>query len=882
MIDLNWFQVGPLPANAITGSYSYKLVALSYLIAVLASYVALDLAGRLRAERNKQIQYYWLIGGAFTMGAGIWSMHFIGMLAFVMPMPMSYELTWTISSLFVAMLASGIALNTLRVKQRPILEMVSGGVLMGLAIATMHYMGMEGMKSHIDIHYLPGLFFLSIGIAIAASEAALWLVLESNQGTFKRQIRLKIVSALVMGAAICGMHYTGMAAAVFTPLTHTMMVTETIQPYLLAFFVAGVTGLIISIALTVSTYYRQLITAIQNEKEFLNVMLDNIENGIIACDASGKITVFNEILQKYLPIRWNGKGSNDLSEYFDLCPLNSNTPITIENSPLIRALKNEHFQGLEFNLTFKHGETRQVTIDGQPIINAEGRKLGAVIVIHDVTEIKKSEQLKNEFVAVVSHELRTPLTSIRGSLGLILGGITGAMPPKMKSLLEIANNNCERLVRLINDILDVEKIEAGKMNFIFNRLDIAAVIENAIAVTKSIADKAQVELIFKSNGKMEVRGDYDRLMQVLVNLISNAIRFSKPGQAITLTAEQNDKITRVEIIDQGEGITEEFHSRIFQKFAQANTSNTRSKGGTGLGLSICKAIIERHDGTINFISTPGKGCCFYFELPNIDAEVDIKTPTLIEEKALSSIKLLVCDSNPDTAEYLQKFLLEHNIASDLAYTAQQASEMLHTNHYDAMTLDLILSDSNGIKFINELRTDPVTRQLPIVVISSTIEDGKKEFNGNGFPVLDWIEKPIDTVHLEKLIAYISTHFENKFPKILCIEDDEDVTTIFQMLLKDEANVMVASTLAQAKKLLSTEGFDLIILDLMLPDGTGTDILPCVNCETKKIIPVIVFSAFVLDKKYAHLVKAALVKAKVSNEELLSIIHSAIASPDKIV
>ncbi|MEO8401799.1 MAG: MHYT domain-containing protein [Gammaproteobacteria bacterium] len=878
MMDLNWFQVGPLPANIITGTYSYKLVALSYLIAVLASYVALDLAGRLRAETNKQIQYYWLIGGSFTMGAGIWSMHFIGMLAFVMPMPMSYELTWTILSLFVAMLASGIALYILRVKQRPVLEIAIGGVFMGLAIATMHYMGMEGMKSHVDIHYLPGLFFLSIGIAIAAAEAALWLVLESNQGTFKRQIRLKIVSALVMGAAICGMHYTGMAAAVFTPLTHTMMATETIQPYLLAFFIAGITGLITSIALTISTYYRQLINAVQNEKEFLNVMLDNIENGIIACDAVGKITVFNEILQKYLPIRRNGKASNNLSEYFDLYPLNSNTPITIENSPLYRALQNEHFQGLEFNLTFKHGETRQVTIDGQPIINAEGRKLGAVIVIHDVTEIKKTEKIKNEFVAVVSHELRTPLTSIRGSLGLILGGITGEMPSKMKSLLEIANNNCERLVRLINDILDVEKIEAGKMNFIFTQLDIATVIESAIAVTKSIADKAQIELIFKSTKKMEVRGDYDRLMQVLVNLISNAIRFSRPGQAIRITTSHNEKTTRIAITDQGEGITEEFHSRIFQKFAQANTSNTRSKGGTGLGLSICKAIIERHDGTIDFTSHPGEGACFYFELPNFDAQEDTKTPTLVDGKVSSPVKILVCDSNPDTAEYLQKFLLEHNIESDLAFTAHQASEMLHKNHYNAMTLDLILSDSDGIKFINELRMDPVTRQIPIVVISSIIEDGKHEFNGNGFPVLDWIEKPIDKARLEKLITYIS----DKFPKILCIEDDIDVAKIFQLLLKDEANVVVASTLARAKELLSTEGFDLIILDLILPDGMGTDILPCVNCETKKIIPVIVFSASVLDKKYAHLVKASLVKSKVSNEELIAIIHSAIASRDKIV
>ncbi|MBA2651839.1 MAG: hypothetical protein H0U73_06200 [Tatlockia sp.] len=318
-LNYTWFQSIPIPTNAIHGYYDFKLVTLSYIVAVLASYVALNLVGRLRAEKNNRAKIYWLVGGAFAMGAGIWSMHFIGMLAFIMPMPMVYDFTWTAASLFVAMLASGLALSILQKNNLSIFYLGLGGIFIGFGIATMHYMGMEGMKIHVDIKYLPGLFFLSIIIAVAAAEAALWLALQSNQGSIKRQFNLKIISALVMGVAICGMHYTGMAAAVFTPKTSHMSTTfEAINPNYLAFFVAGVASLIISMALMASTYYKKMVNAVENEKEFLNAMLNNLEDGIIACDAEGRITVLNQSLQKKINFTNEKKHIDDLFNYFKL------------------------------------------------------------------------------------------------------------------------------------------------------------------------------------------------------------------------------------------------------------------------------------------------------------------------------------------------------------------------------------------------------------------------------------------------------------------------------------------------------------------------------------------------------------------------------------
>ncbi len=479
MIALSdWFQLNPIPTDVINGKYDLILVGLSYVVAVLASYVALNIVGRLRAEQRQQAKIYWLIGGAFTMGAGIWSMHFIGMLAFIMPMPMAYELGWTASSLVMAIIASALALYILQKNEYTVIQLIIGGLIIGLAISTMHYMGMEGMRIHTNIHYTPGLFFLSIGIGIAASEAAIYLALESNSGSTSRQFYLKIFSALIMGVAICGMHYTGMTAAVFTPNpSHVMSSKEAIPPEYLAFFIAGITALITALALTASTSYKKMITAIKNEKDFLNAMLDNLEDGIIACDDKGRITVINRTLQENIILTRDSVHIDDLTDYFSLSNLD-NKVLTKDEMPLKLVLSGSAFHDVELIMQFKNNVIREVVIDGQQIINSEGKILGAVAVIHNVTELKQTEKLKNEFVSIVSHELRTPITSIRGSLGLLVSGVIGEFSDKAKKLLEIANNNCERLLLLINDILDIEKIEAGKMDFQFKLMDLNQLVKD--------------------------------------------------------------------------------------------------------------------------------------------------------------------------------------------------------------------------------------------------------------------------------------------------------------------------------------------------------------------------------------------------------------------
>jgi PAS domain S-box-containing protein len=239
-------------------------------------------------------------------------------------------------------------------------------------------------------------------------------------------------------------------------------------------------------------------------------------------------------------------------------------------------------------------------------------------VARDIQDRKRVEQMKNDFVSVVSHELRTPLTSIRGSLGLIAGGVAGELPEKARQLVEIAAKNCERLVRLVNDMLDVEKIESGTMGFRFAALELMPLVEQAVDVNRAYAEELGVELrIVAPVEGARIWADADRILQVMTNLLSNAAKFS-PRDGMVEIAVRRGEAGRllISVTDHGKGISPEFQPRVFERFAQADSSSTRQKGGTGLGLSISKAIVERHGGRIGFESEPGT-TTFTFELPEL-------------------------------------------------------------------------------------------------------------------------------------------------------------------------------------------------------------------------------------------------------------------------
>ena len=248
-----------------------------------------------------------------------------------------------------------------------------------------------------------------------------------------------------------------------------------------------------------------------------------------------------------------------------------------------------------------------MTLAGNPVLQA---------TVRDIAERKRIDQMKAEFVSTVSHELRTPLTSISGALGLIIGGALGEIPDRVKQMLAIAHKNSLRLTLIINDLLDMEKLVAGKMRFDMQSQALMPLVEHTLDTVRAYGEQYQVHFeVLNNSDDAQVLVDGLRLQQVLGNFLSNAAKFSHQGGTVEVTARRIGDHVRVEVIDHGRGIPTEFRSHIFQKFSQADSSDTRQKGGTGLGLAISKEIIERMNGTVGFESAEGQGACFYFELP---------------------------------------------------------------------------------------------------------------------------------------------------------------------------------------------------------------------------------------------------------------------------
>ena len=250
-------------------------------------------------------------------------------------------------------------------------------------------------------------------------------------------------------------------------------------------------------------------------------------------------------------------------------------------------------------------------------------------IVRDITERKQQERIKSEFIAGVSHELRTPLTSILGALGMLRDDLAKDLSAEAGELIEIAYLNSRRLNTLVNDILDVEKLDAGMMQFDTAVCDAAAVVQEAVQLNQPFARKLGVKLIMQAeSGALHIKVDHSRLTQVLTNLISNACKFSPAGQSVLVAASLIGKRVRLSVRDSGPGITDEFRSRIFQRFAQAQVSRNHNQTGTGLGLCLCKSMVEKMGGRIDFDSVPGAGATFYAEFAAIAATDHMPAPTL--------------------------------------------------------------------------------------------------------------------------------------------------------------------------------------------------------------------------------------------------------------
>jgi PAS domain S-box-containing protein len=351
--------------------------------------------------------------------------------------------------------------------------------------------------------------------------------------------------------------------------------------------------------------------------ELLEAMLHHMDDGVLVRDAGGRLLLANPAMERVL-----GRiAPGDLRES-ELAGANAFMPdmvtrVPTNDLPMVRALRGEAVRHAEVYVNRPDAPPRWLSLNASPMRDHHGKIRGAVLVARDVTDRHEVERMKDELVSTVNHELRTPLTAILGSLQLLSSGVAGELPERARELVVIAERSGERLVRLVSDLLDLEKFASGRMSLRTERLDVAAIVREATLAHAALGEVRGVSFDVTGEGDCHAIADADRLIQVVANLLSNALKFSPNGGVIEVTITRAESHVTVAVRDHGPGVPPAFRGRIFQRFSQADASDARL-GGSGLGLSICKVIVEAHRGTIGFDSLDAKdggGARFHFALP---------------------------------------------------------------------------------------------------------------------------------------------------------------------------------------------------------------------------------------------------------------------------
>jgi PAS domain S-box-containing protein len=485
--------------------------------------------------------------------------------------------------------------------------------------------------------------------------------------------------------------------------------------------------------------------------------------------------------------------------------------------------------------------------------------VGFQAVARDITRQRELERMKDEFLSVVSHELRTPLTAIRGSLGLLVSGKMGTLEQRGQRMLEIAAQNTDRLVRLINDLLDIEKIESSHTSMEVQALQAGDLLERSAEAVSAVAERARVRVVVEPFEAV-VSADPDRLDQVLSNLLSNAIKFSPEGATVTLGGELRDGQAVFWVRDEGRGIPADMVDAIFERFQQVDSTDARQKGGTGLGLPIARSIIQQHGGRMWVESRWGQGSTFFFSLPAVEAQRQPRA----DDRPL----VMVVEDDPGVRALVHAYLEREDYRSRVVDSGEEALRVVGELQPAVILLDLGLPGMSGREVLRSLRQRSDTRRIPVVVLTGAGEDSGLDLA----EIIGWVEKPIDHESLMSTIRWAVAPRQEHY-HLLLVEDNADLAGVIAETMRERGlKTMHASSGREAIDASRRISYDLLLLDPGLPDIDGFGLVDWLRRHNRhRNVPVVVYSARELDDDQRDRLRLGptefFVKTRVAPEEL---------------